>query len=67
MKSFSNYNKPFFLGFVFVLMSIGVCFAQIEFTEHEIEGGGRSVFAVDIDSDGDMDVLDGWPITWWEN
>ncbi len=43
-------------------------------TEHTIDGtfdGARSVYAADVDGDGDMDVLgaalDADAITWWEN
>jgi hypothetical protein len=44
------------------------------FTERIITGsfdGARSVFAIDLDKDGDIDVLgagyDADDITWWEN
>ncbi|NQT34313.1 VCBS repeat-containing protein, partial [bacterium] len=47
---------------------------EIEWTMHIIDdefNGARSVFTIDIDSDGDMDVLgaarDANDITWWEN
>ena len=56
-----------------VFVTAQVCFAQIEFTEHNIADdfdGATSVYAIDIDRDGDMDVLGaavvGY-ITWWEN
>ena len=38
-------------------------FSQVQFTTHTIDGGeysangARSVYAVDVDGDGDMDVL----------
>ena len=42
--------------------------------EHEVSGyfdGANSVYATDVDGDGDMDVLgtacDGYDISWWEN
>ncbi|MCF7809945.1 FG-GAP-like repeat-containing protein [bacterium] len=45
-----------------------------EFTEHNIDddfGRAESVYAIDIDSDGDIDVLgaaaDASEIAWWEN
>ncbi len=68
-----KYYRHYLLTLALLSMAAQVCFAQIEFTEHSIAGdlsGARSVYAVDIDGDGDMDVLgasysDG--ITWWEN
>jgi hypothetical protein len=45
----------------------------ITWTEHVIEGGiyGQSVYAIDMDGDGDTDVLgvdgSGHSIAWWEN
>jgi hypothetical protein len=43
-------------------------------TEHSVDdsfGGAKSVYAADVDGDGDMDVLgaaaDAYDITWWEN
>ncbi len=40
------------------------------FTQHTIDTwhGENSVYATDVDGDGDMDVLGAnWGITWWEN
>ncbi|NQU05250.1 MAG: choice-of-anchor D domain-containing protein, partial [Calditrichaeota bacterium] len=58
---------------VIPLSGIGVS-GEIEWTEHVIEGdfsGAVSVYAEDIDGDGDMDVLgaaiNADDITWWEN
>jgi len=69
-----KFYKHCLLAFAFVSMAVQVCFAQIEFTEHTIAGnfdGAVSVYAADIDSDGDMDVLGAAciadDITWWEN
>ncbi len=49
-------------------------FAQINWTGHLIDDnfdGASSVYAIDLDSDGDMDVLgtatDADDIVWWEN
>ncbi|MFC2170509.1 FG-GAP-like repeat-containing protein [Calditrichota bacterium] len=60
------------VGLLVLLTSSGN--AQIEFTEHTLDSnfdGASSVYAVDIDSDGDMDVLgtatSGGDIAWWEN
>lgn len=45
-----------------------------DWIEHIVDSsfnGARSVYAADVDSDGDTDVLGaaslGWAITWWEN
>lgn len=60
MKFDLKYCRHCFLAFAFVSVAVKVCFAQIEFTEHTIAGdfvGAWSVYAVDIDSDDDMDVL----------
>jgi hypothetical protein len=45
---------------LFLLYFISVLMAQPSFTEHAIStsaDGARDVFAVDVDGDGDMDVL----------
>ena len=47
-------------------------FSQIQFTPHTItSSGATSVFAVDMDGDGDMDVLSAYveddKIAWYEN
>ena len=49
-------------------------FSQVEFTTHNITtsaNGAGSVYAVDVDGDGDMDVLsasgDDDKIAWYEN
>lgn len=46
----------------------------INWTEHAVDGnfdGARSVYAADMDGDGDMDVQgaswNDWEIAWWEN
>ncbi|NQT35760.1 VCBS repeat-containing protein, partial [bacterium] len=60
MKLESKYYKHCLLAFAFVSMAVQVCFAQIEFTEHTIADnfdGAYHVFAIDLDGDGDMDVL----------
>jgi hypothetical protein len=73
MISFSNCNKHLFLAFAIVSMAVPACFAQIEFTEHTIADNfdfAMSVYAADIDDDGDMDVLGAGNrggISWWEN
>ena len=74
MKSKSKYYSHCLLTFAFVSMAVQVCFAQIEFTEHTISDdfdGAHSVYAIDVDSDGDIDVLGasmyGSGIIWWEN
>ncbi|NQU06275.1 MAG: VCBS repeat-containing protein [Calditrichaeota bacterium] len=74
MKLESKYYKYYLLTVAFACVAAQVCFAQIEFTEHTIAGdfnGARSVYATDLDGDGDMDVLgaayDAHDITWWEN
>ncbi|NQT33666.1 hypothetical protein HQ587_00640, partial [bacterium] len=74
MKFEFKYYKYCLLAFAFVFMAVQVCFAQIEFTEHTIADdfvGAISVFATDIDDDGDTDVLGAAyaanEITWWEN
>jgi hypothetical protein len=50
------------------------CISVLCFTEHTIDGdfdGARNVYAVDMDNDGDIDVLAvanlADDITWWEN
>ncbi|MFC2170508.1 FG-GAP-like repeat-containing protein [Calditrichota bacterium] len=51
-----------------------VLFAQIDWTEHTIAGnfdGATGVYAIDLDGDGDLDVLGASQISddvfWWEN
>jgi hypothetical protein len=46
----------------------------ITWNEHPVSGnfnGARSVFAADVDGDGDTDILGAasldWAVTWWEN
>ena len=74
MKFESGYYKHCLLAFAFVSMLVQVCFAQIEFTEHNIADdfdGATDIHAADIDGDGDMDVLGtaavADDITWWES
>ena len=64
--------KKFILLFV-VLFTAGI-FSQVQFTPHTITTNAvnaRSVYAVDIDGDGDMDVLSASAsddkIAWYEN
>ncbi len=60
MKFELKYYRHCLLTFALLSMAVQVCFAQIEFTEHTIAGdfyGAWSVYAADIDGDGDMDVL----------
>ncbi|MDP8206533.1 MAG: carboxypeptidase regulatory-like domain-containing protein [Candidatus Electryonea clarkiae] len=63
----------FFL-YLSMLFLPSVLFAQIDWTQHTIAAnfdGAYTVYAIDVDSDGDMDVLGssyvGDDITWWEN
>ncbi|MFC2170952.1 FG-GAP repeat domain-containing protein, partial [Calditrichota bacterium] len=70
MKSISLVSLS--LSFLILLVSAGQ--AQIEFTEHTIADSFDyviSVYAIDIDDDGDIDVLGAAytanDITWWEN
>jgi len=64
-------NFLFIILIVFLLNSYSLY--GISWTKHTIDGnfdGARSMYACDIDSDGDIDILgaaykDG--ITWWEN
>jgi hypothetical protein len=64
------------MTFVFVLCQvfIHVCLAQIDFVMHSINNpfnGASSVYATDLDVDGDIDILGGAmdanDIVWWEN
>jgi hypothetical protein len=57
-----------------LLLTAPTAFAQLDWTEHTIDGsfnGATSVFVEDVDGDGDMDVLGAAfyanDITWWEN
>ena len=59
---------------VFLLLPVAVFGEDIIWTEHTIDGhfdGCSDVYAVDLDSDGDMDVLGAGfntdDIAWWEN
>jgi hypothetical protein len=74
MKFGFKHNRHCLLTFALFSMVVQVSLAQIEFSEHTIAGdfdGAYSVYAADVDSDGDMDVLGAaWnasDITWWEN
>ncbi|NQU05052.1 MAG: hypothetical protein HQ568_03090, partial [Calditrichaeota bacterium] len=74
MKFEFKHYKHYLLAFAVVFVATQVCVAQIEFTEHTIAGNfdrAVSVYAEDIDGDGDMDVLGASPsagdITWWES
>jgi hypothetical protein len=64
---------------ILILIWIGafqtaIAVANINFTEHSIDSsfnGACGVFAIDLDDDGDVDVLGaGWDandVSWWEN
>ncbi len=59
---------------ILVLIVPALLSAQINWTEHTIAANfdyARSVFAIDLDDDGDVDVLGAAEfaddITWWEN
>jgi FG-GAP-like repeat/Secretion system C-terminal sorting domain len=63
-------NILLIIGFLFP----AIVMSQIFWAEHEVEdyfGGANSVFAADINGDGDLDVLgtayDIDEIVWWEN
>ena len=65
--------KLFFLIFVFLIFSLNIS-SQITFQENVIStnaNGANSVFAIDIDGDGDIDVLSASSgdskIAWYEN
>ncbi len=70
-------RKLFLLRLLFVfapaLLYVHISQAQITFTEHTIAGcnGAICVYAIDMDNDGDMDVLGSasWDddVIWWEN
>jgi len=60
--------------FIFVSLTTSLAFAQVTFNPHTIEDGvqrASSVQAVDVDDDGDIDVLstswDGRRVAWYEN
>jgi hypothetical protein len=68
-----QYKRLFLIGIVTVVWT-GSLFAQINWTKHTISDtfdGAWSVYAIDMDSDSDMDVLGAAntadDITWWEN
>ena len=61
------------LIFVFLFITT-ICFGQLSFIDHIISTSANSaqdVYAIDIDSDGDMDVLSASysddKIAWYEN
>ena len=65
-------SKTFLSGLIILVPCL--ILSQISFTAHDITtsaGGASSVYAVDMDSDGDMDVLsasgDDDKIAWYEN
>jgi hypothetical protein len=54
MKLESKYYKHYLLTFALLSLAVQVCFAQIEFTEHNIANeftGAWSVYTADIDSE----------------
>ncbi|NQU06814.1 MAG: VCBS repeat-containing protein, partial [Calditrichaeota bacterium] len=68
-----NSNDPENEEVVVALSGVGVGDDEIEFTEHLVDGNfdyASSVYATDVDGDGDMDVLgaarEADDITWWE-
>ncbi len=61
------------ITFLFLLIGF-FCQAQPNFTQNTVDGsynGATSVFAIDLDQDGDMDILGTADVdkdlTWWEN
>ena len=67
--------KVYSVLLIIVLSLTTNIFSQVQFTPHTITGnaiGAVSVYAVDVDSDGDIDVLsashgDYTEIAWYEN
>ena len=67
-------KKQLILIFSALIFFFGQLYAQIQFSPHTISGGefsaigAKSVYAIDVDSDGDIDVLFASDsITWFEN
>lgn len=54
-----------------VFLNGGSVFGQVEFGEQQVisteADGARDVYAVDLDGDGDMDVLSANEVSWYEN
>ena len=60
------------IWFSFEQLETRLCLSTLLFAGHEIDNGARSsqTFVVDVDSDGDVDVLSGRAgsdIAWYEN
>jgi len=66
-------NSTLFLVVLLTALPAGTAFAQIDFTEHDVGqlAEATSVYAVDLDTDGDIDILgsayEGQQIAWWSN
>ncbi|MDP8205942.1 MAG: T9SS type A sorting domain-containing protein [Candidatus Electryonea clarkiae] len=63
-----------FLIFTIISMISSITFAQIEFRQHDVDitfEGASSVTAVDMDDDGDIDIIGTAyvqdEVSWWEN
>lgn len=72
----NKYNDVIRLSLMFILLLSlpGMQFAQINWTQYTIAddfNGADCVYAIDLDTDGDVDVIaSAWPafsIIWWEN
>jgi hypothetical protein len=69
----SDMNRLILITILAVVVPVSL-YAQINWTEHTIDGnldGAYSVYALDLDDDNDVDVLGAAKvaddITWWEN
>ena len=60
MKFADSPNKFYFILLALILGSVQFCYAEIRFTEHVVSDDyphARSIMALDIDFDGDIDLL----------